>query len=223
MADRGLSGANLSAVQASSVKAVAFVRMDFLAGIRRFHTLIGDLTITHPIFGAETYNGIGDFGGISAVEETIDSRAVGVKLVLSGVSTPLITALKTDTYHRRPASLLIGLRNLATGVLVDDPIEVWAGVMDKGDIGMAKNSGRIVMNCESDADTLRDTSGWLFNDEDQQAIHPGDKAFEYLDQIALMGSIRWGDKTAIPPLGSPGGRGGDGSPAPPGDQPRPVP
>lgn len=201
MAQRSISTLNEAAVLAGHVIPIVFARLNFLSGVLRLHTQIGDITFTHPVFGIETYNGIGDIGGISAIEEGVATRPFGVKLVLTGVKQSLISQVLTDEYHRREANILIGLRNTTTGALVDDPFELWSGFMDKHDISVGKNFGRIIMSCESRADMMQDSDGKIFNDEDQQALHAGDVGFEYLDQISLLGSVPWGDKSVAPPLG----------------------
>ena len=84
--------------------------------MQRFHTEIGAKTATHPIHGAESYLGIGGFGGIGGeVKETTSGAPLGLQLRLTGLDATLINMALTDDYFRREAEIMLGLED-ETGI-----------------------------------------------------------------------------------------------------------
>jgi hypothetical protein len=81
---RTISALNEGALNARVVRPILFLRLDFFTGVKRFHTEIGDRDAVHPIFGNETYTGVGDFGGISSnITESIAQAPQAVKFSLT--------------------------------------------------------------------------------------------------------------------------------------------
>lgn len=200
MAERPLSALNKAAILAGHVIPVIFVRLDFLGNLIVIHSKIGPITWTHPIFGAETYLGIGDYGSISAIQEALSTRPFGVKIKLTGIKGSLINDLLTGKYHRRPAHIFLGL-NDENSALIDVPLEIWSGVMDKPDVGQGRTAGQIIMSCESRADIVHEPQGGVYNHETQISIWPGDTGMEFMAKITMLGPIAWGDGTVLAPLG----------------------
>ena len=191
---RTISAANEAATLASHVKLIVFARLDFPSGVKRFHTEIGPRTATHPVYGAESYIGVGDFGGIEGeVTETLSGAPATLGLVLTGLDTTLINTALTEDYFRRSAELMLGLED-STGNLVDDPVVLFSGYMDKIDIAMNPGESGIRLSLESRATNLLRSSDWRVTDEDLQAENPGDLLFEYVYQMADL-VLRWGRHT----------------------------
>ena len=202
---RTISAANEAALLLGNTKEVVFARLDFGAGVQRFHTEIGPITATHPIYGAELYTGVGDFGGISGeVKESISGAPIGLKIAITGIKASLITTALTDDYFRRDAELMIGLEDEA-GDLGDDPEILFSGFMDKVDISVVKGSGQMLMQLESRGTNLLTSSDWRYTDEDKQAEVPNDLFGEYIYRMADL-QLRWGSQNVN--TGSGGGGGG---------------
>lgn len=202
---RTISAANETATLSQVVKAVLFARLDFFSGVIRVHTDIGPRTATHPVFGAEVYDGIGDFGGISSdVVESVNPAPVQLRLSLTGIKSSLIATALTDDYFRRDAEIMLGLDDSA-GVLVDDPEILFSGYMDKIDMTLGDGSGTMTLNLESRATNLLRSSDQRYTDEDKQAESPGDRAANYIYRMLDL-QLRWGDAFFNSPFRS-GGRG----------------
>lgn len=191
---RTISALNEAATLAKHIKLVLFCRLDFSSGVQRFHTEIGPKDATHPIFGTETYLGIGDFGGIQGdVKETTQGAPQQLVLSLTGVKSSLINTAFTDDYFRRDVEVMIGMEN-ESGALIDDPEILFSGYMDKIDIVFAKRTATLSLTCESRGTNFLSASDYRFTDEDKQRENPGDVFGEYIYRMADL-VLRWGSES----------------------------
>lgn len=191
---RTISATNEAEFLTKEIKIVVFARLDFSSGVQRFHTEIGNKTATHPVFGAELYLGIGDFGGITGdVKESVSGAPIGITLALTGVDSSLINKAFTDDYFRRDADVMIGLED-ETGALIDDPEILFSGFMDKIDIIFLKNKGQISLQLESRGTNLLTASDLRYTDEDKQRETSGDLFAEYIFRMSDL-VLRWGSTT----------------------------
>jgi hypothetical protein len=157
---RTISALNEGALNARVVRPILFLRLDFFTGVKRFHTEIGDRDAVHPIFGNETYTGVGDFGGISSnITESIAQAPQAVKFSLT--------------------EAMFGFDD-ENATLIDDPVIVWSGFMDKVDITLGNNTAEMTMTCESRATIGQQSSDLRFSDEDLQAAVTGELGGEYI-------------------------------------------
>ncbi|MEE8599319.1 MAG: hypothetical protein V3S69_07435 [Dehalococcoidales bacterium] len=208
---RDLAAANETGFSAKVVRPVYFLRLDFSTGVQRYHTEIGPRTITHPIHGAESYTGIGDFGGLEGdIVESISSAPQAVRVSVTGVKSAFNTTIITDDYFRRDVEIMIGLYDDA-GVVLADPEIIFSGFMDKADLVLSDLAGRISLTCESRATNLKLSSDWRFTDEDLQIEFTGDLLAEYVWRMLDL-QLFWGSKEVVTSLGGGGGASpyGDG-------------
>ena len=200
---RTITTLNQNAVLAQIVRPIMFARMAFSSGVQRLHTEIGPRTAVHPIFGSESYTGIGDFGGIvSDIKESISVAPESIKLAITGVKSSFINIALDDDYYRRDIELMFGFDDEA-GVLLDDPVIIWSGFMDKVDINLAEGIGALTLTCESRATNLKGASDLRFTDEDLQAAFTGDLAGEYIFRMADL-QLKWGGEASTGTTGTPG-------------------
>ena len=190
---RTISSTNETATLAANTKIVIFVRLDFSSGVQRWHSEIGPKTATHPLYGAELYTGIGDFGGISSeLKESTSGAPEPLQLAITGVDSSLINIALVDDYFRREAELMLGIED-AAGDLIDDPIILYSGYMDKVDAMVKQNLAQLMMNLESRGTSFLTFSDWRFTDEDLQAEYPGDLMGEYIYAMYDL-QLHWGGK-----------------------------
>ena len=65
---RSIDATLLAALKAPTVWPVCLVEMDFVSGMTRLHSGLGDLVMTDPFTGeALTFLGVGELGSISAL------------------------------------------------------------------------------------------------------------------------------------------------------------
>jgi hypothetical protein len=159
------------------------VDLDFSSGHVRAHDGSGDIVV-----GANTYTGVGIYGGIDAVDESIDVVAKPLKMRLSGVDSSLLAPAMTEVYQGRVATVYLGLCREGTNDLVADPEVIWEGYMDTMSPHLDKES-YIDLNCEHrlrrEPRIARNTS------PDQQLAYAGDKFFDLVPKIPGYSAV-WG-------------------------------
>ena len=211
---RTITTLNETAILSQVVRPILFARMSFSSGVQRLHTEIGPRTATHPIFGAEEYIGIGDFGGMTSdIKESISVAPESISISITGVDSTFINIALDDDYYRRDIELMFGFDD-PDGVLQDDPVIVYSGFMDKAGISIGQGKAEITLSCESRATNLQNSSDRRFSDEDLQAQVNGDLGGEYIFRMADF-VVNWGGDTqdqlsgqpwSQPPRGFAGGR-----------------
>lgn len=193
---RTISSTNETATLAANTKIVIFVRLDFSSGVQRWHSEIGPKTATHPTYGAEGYTGIGDFGGVSSeLKETISGAPEPLTLAIAGVDSSIVNMVLVDDYFRRAAEIMLGIED-AAGDLIDDPIILYSGYMDKVDAAMKQHQAQLELNLESRGTNFLSSSDLRFTDEDLQAEYPGDLMGEYIYKMYDL-QLHWGGKTTM--------------------------
>lgn len=191
---RGLSVANVSALDGVIVRPVVMVQLEFdePTGTLYLHDDIGSITANDWDGVSRTWSGLGDFGGIGKLEEGREISPYKVDLVLSGIDAAIASQVLTDDSVLRSVYILIALLN-DDRELVDDPHPMWGGKID--DLQVAIGSESVIkVTCESQLASFEKVNNKLQNDSDHQARFQGDKFYEYLPQM-LDAKFRWGGKT----------------------------
>src|SRR5690606_37610763 len=104
---RSLTAATAEAARADVAYPVYFVEMHFRSETSRAWTGVGSIA-----WNGETWQGTGQFGRVSAIEETTELRIAGITLELSGVDPALIAAaMDRSEYKRREGAVWMGFTN----------------------------------------------------------------------------------------------------------------
>lgn len=185
---RWVSSANQTAAESQNILMALAVDLDFASGHVRAHDGIGAISI-----GGNSYEGIGSFGSIEAVEESIEVIAKPLKLKLSGVDSSIISKALNETtnYQNRSATLYFVVYNTTTCALVDTPETLWEGRMNQMTIALNGEDSGVSVLCEHRL--RREPRVARYTHEDQQLVYSGDLGFN------LIGKIRgfrgtWGAK-----------------------------
>lgn len=191
MSTRDISATNITATKAGVVRPIAFIRLDFASGVKRMHTDIGPRTAVHPVHGSEVYLGVGDFGGFSSdIIESIGNAAQGLRLSLTGLDATLISDALNDDYHGRDIDTMFGFDD-EDGVLLDDPVNLFSGFMDKVEITLDKGRADMTLICESRQVIAQSAADLRFTDEQLQHDQAGDLAGEYIFRTLDI-QLKWG-------------------------------
>jgi hypothetical protein len=185
------SGTNQTAGDAAHVEPVMFVTLEFPSGVLRMHTRTGTIA-----WGGNDYLGVGKLGNIEAIQEDPQLRPSSVRLVLSGVDSALMSSAITEDYHGRPVVIYHGFMDTTTLALVANPETIFRGIMDYMTCDLGRNSGSIVVQCESEMALWARTRELSYTHESQQLVYPGDRFF---DQVPFMQSkqIDWTKKGGV--------------------------
>ena len=191
---RGLSSSNATALDDALIRPVVFVELEFDAptGTLYLHDDIGPITANDWDGTSRTWSGIGDFGGISKLDEGRDVSPYAVELMLSGIDADIASQVLTDDSVLRNVYILVGLLD-SDRALIDAPHPMWAGYVDDMQVAVGTESV-IRVTCESQLAAFEKVNGRLQNDADHQSEFAADKFFEYLPQM-LDAKFRWGGRT----------------------------
>lgn len=162
------------ALAAGTVRPVLIASLDTASGTVRAWSGIGDLA-----FGGETYNGVGDLGGVSPIKETSDLEATGCNFKFSGISAALVSTALGQIRYGRDAKLWLGLLDGA-GALIADPYLIFQGFTDNAAIDDSAESAAITVSAESRFIDLDRPRARRYTSQDQNISHPGDRGFDYV-------------------------------------------
>lgn len=199
---RSLTAGMITEVTAGKLAPVILCELDFPSGFVRAWSGYGDLIWTRGST-PYTFSGVGEYGGISAVEEAAETRATSLNLSLSGIPTAIAAAALGDKYQGRSGKVWFACISDA-GTLTADPFQLFAGRMDTAQKTDTGETSTITMTLEGRLVDLQNPRILRFTDADQQKLYPGDKFFQYISSIQNKELI-WGQK--VQP-GSPGGAAG---------------
>jgi len=163
-----------AALSAPVVRVVRFVYMAFAPTPIALNTSSWDFD-----YGGITYKGAYGLGSISTVDDS-PGEIKGVQLELSGVSSDYIALALDDAaiVQGTPLTLRTAIINEAFEV-VDAPID-WTGTLDTMSIQEDGDTCTIQVTAESSAVDLLRGAALTYSNADQQALAPGDRAFEYI-------------------------------------------
>lgn len=182
---RDLTTAMSNAVTAPVVVAVMLFKAEYDSGDVCLWTGYGSVT-----FGGDMYIGVGDFGGVDNIEESMDIRASGMTVSLSGIPSSLVAIALSEPYQTRPATIFLAALNLSSGALIADPYP-WSGRMDVMSIEEGPDTAKISLTIESNLIELTRAKERRYTHEDQQIDFPGDLGLEYVAGIQEK-PLNWG-------------------------------
>jgi hypothetical protein len=192
---RGLSGTFTTAADRPVVRPIMFFQLVFDSGTVRIHNGVGTFT-----WGGFTWTGMGALGDVGPLEEGLDLSPFALRITLNGLDPTLVGLALNESIFDRALTIYLGLLD-ASGQLIEDPHVRWEGMMDHINVTLG-NENALELQCEDDLRFFDRANGSLFTDEHQQSRYPGDKFFEYLDQL-VDAQIIWGPDGATNRLGVP--------------------
>ena len=183
-----------AALAAQHVRLVMFAELEFDTATSRIHNSIGTYT-----WGGNDWLGVGDFGGVSSIEEGRDVSPYGVTLTLSplpqyelATDQSVAEEALNQNYYMRPVTLYVGLMDaddtfLTSGGTTYYPIEVWSGFMDTMTVTSGADGDKISLVCESHLAKFDRNAGLMYTNAWQQArlsaAFDGDLFFSHMQDI----------------------------------------
>lgn len=186
---RPLSTAVATALGEPTLRLAVLAEFDFSGGITRYWSGKGDL-----VWNTYTWLGLGNLGGISAIEEASGTQAPGVRFDLSGIPSAAIAVALTDDYQGRSAKAWLVLFD-TSDTLIADPILIFSGVMDVMQINDGGQTATITLNCEGRNIDLSRNRELRYTDTEQQRLFAGDRGLEYVAGLQDK-QIAWGVASA---------------------------
>ena len=190
---RSITTAFKNAIKSSVVRPLLAVELEFSTGTLRFWNGYGDLTMTAG-GSSNTFTGLGDLIGVSAIAESDQVEAIGASLSLTGIKSSFISTALTGNYTNRNASIFLGVFDTSKSVIAD-VYTLFKGKMDIMKIDEGPESATITLNLENRLIALDRPLNRRFTHEDQQERFSGDLGLEFVPDLQDK-EIIWGKKTS---------------------------
>lgn len=211
---RTLNLATQSALSADTVRPLLAAELDFGGGWLRVWTGVGPL-----VLGGNTFSGIGNFGGVSPVEDVAEVSARGLSFSISGVPSDLVSGVLSAQYRGRECKLWLAVFPESRAGIVGDPVLLFRGIMSDAEINDNGDTAEIKIQAENRLAVLSRPRVVRFTHEQQMQRFPGDRGLEYISKQSER-PIYWGvPAPAGAAGGSPGGGGGGGGDGRPREEP----
>lgn len=145
---------------------------------------------------AQTWLGAGNLGSISPITETVQIRAEGVKLTLSGIPTEMLSMALEDIVVGYPVKIWFGALSDA-GVVLPNPYQSFSGRVDAIHVQLGGQTCSITIECESDLIRLQIPNVRYWTHAEQQREFPGDTGFSRVESLKDV-RLNWGSPTGSP-------------------------
>ena len=199
---RDLASNTAAQYAATHVNPIIFVKLEFdtaapnSTGTIRLHNGLGTYNWNaNDGAGIRAWQGTGDLGQISAIEEGDEISPYSIQLTLSGIDTSIAAEAARETYYQRPVTLYVGALN-ASDELVATPDVIWTGFIDTMDAVLGGDNGdSIVLTAESELAMFDRSSNYLYTNAQQQSDSSGDTFFTHLQEMEDL-TLDWGKRKA---------------------------
>jgi hypothetical protein len=178
-----------TAISGALLRPVVFVYLDFLSAPVRMWNGVGNIE-----WDGETWVGVGDLIDLGQIEEASDGSATSMVSTLAGVPSDLTAGVYQDQWQGREAVAWLGAID-EDGVLIEEPLQIRAGIMDSLGDSDDGQSAVFTMTIETPALDQGNNRAWRLTNEIQQSFFPGDKGLEFTTVLSSV-PIRWGAATA---------------------------
>jgi hypothetical protein len=172
--DRAVSAANAGQLTATLVRPVFLVSLAFANETVYAWTGVGNL-----VWEGNTYLGVGQLGNVSPIVEGSEVSAQGITLTLSGIPANLLSDSLTEIQAGNLAQVYLGFVD-QNGVLVDDPIPAFIGLLDQPTIDASTDTATIAITVENRMSDMNRARGGRYTDQDQRSRYPNDGSLKYV-------------------------------------------
>lgn len=182
---RNLTAALNTEFTADNFRVVFFFKSVWSSGTTYLWTGYEDIS-----WDGQTWLGVGQFAGISNIEETQEIRAAGATFTLAGVPSALLALALGDARQGNEVSLWVGALDSSNAIVVD-PYKVFSGLMDVPGIQEGGETSTITLQAENRLIELDRPREVRFSDRFQQNRFASDVGFEYVAGLQDK-PINWG-------------------------------
>ena len=168
-----LSSAAATAMMGRNVPLALFVEMDLSSPL---FLNTGGIDL---IYSGNTYYGMKGLGTVDVVKD-IASEVSNLKFQLQGVSQSLIAEALTENVQGKAVRIKLAILDPTTYQILDVSMR-WAGKLDVMTLNTGGGTGTIDVTAEHAGIDLIRPGNSLYTHTEQQRLHPGDLAFQYMD------------------------------------------
>lgn len=180
------AGAITESEKSSGAKEIVFVKMELDSGDVRLWNGKGSID-----FNSETYTGLGDFGQISEIVSSIDTRPFSISFEVSGIigTNDMIAEAEAEDIIGRAITIWVGYLDDNYDIVADPTIE-FRGRLDTMPIILGETL-TVGITAESRLADWYRSKIRRFTDGDQKQEFPSDKGYEF-SIVGLSREIIWG-------------------------------
>lgn len=182
---RSLSNDMQNVTTSTVVRPIILVEAEFDSSDVLIWSGIGDLS-----WDSKTWIGTGQLLRVDAMEESVEMRAVGTTVTLSGIPSELLSIALQEDYQGRQLTVYLGAFD-DSGTVITSPVIVFKGRMDIMTISESGDSASIQVNVENRLIDFERPRERRYTSEDQKIDFPSDKGFEFVSTIQDK-EIVWG-------------------------------
>lgn len=187
----------LTEIQTGKLRPVMFYEGVFLSDTLRLWTGLGTVS-----WNGQSWLGVGQLLGLTAIEEASDNTSTGFTVSLQA-SSGLINRALQECRHNKVGKIWLGALD-AAGAIIADPILSRSGFLDYPKISDSGETCTIAVMYEDENADLRRPRERRYTHEDQKIDYPTDLGFEYvaaLQEGAIPSSVV---ATPTAPVNTPG-------------------
>jgi len=181
---RGLTAGMITQANATRLQPVLLYEGEFQSGTVRLWTGVGPLT-----WNSVVWTGAGNLLGITPIEETRDTRAVGIAVTLSGISSSIIAIALTEARLKKAGKIYFGC--MVNNALVVDPALAYMGFLDVPTIEDHGETCTVTITYESELIDLQRPRIRRYTDNDQKLDYESDNGFAFVSEIQNR-EVLWG-------------------------------
>jgi hypothetical protein len=180
---RGIDTEAAAAAVAETVSRVLLVTLEFDSATSYITTASRNI-----VWDGATYVGVGQFGSVSAIEESGELASYSLSMELTGIPRDVIAVALTEPYQNRMAQVYECLFDEDEQV-IDSPVLMFRGRMDVMAVDLGETAS-ITLSCTNRLADWERPKMTRYSDEDQQRLHPGDYGCQYAVQMETK-EINW--------------------------------
>lgn len=182
---RALSVEVLEQLAADALRPVIFCESLFRSGYLRLWSGLGEIP-----WDGKVWFGLGIMTSISTIKESVDVRADGINLILSGIPQEMLQKGLNEAVQGNPVKIWFGVLDESNNVIAD-PYMAFGGRMDVPTISEDGTTATIELSVENRLIDLHRTRERRYTDRDQQLDYPGDRGLEFVPNVQEWNGI-WG-------------------------------
>ena len=181
---RDLTASVQSAIEATQVQPFLLFEGLFSSGYVRMWSGYGDLS-----WNGQTWTGVGNLMGISAVQETSEIQANGITISMNGIPSELISLALQEAEQGKSGKVYLGFLD-ESGVIAN-PHMIFEGKLDIPAIQEEGEMSTISITYESRLINLQRARESRFTNEEQQREYAGDLGCEFVPSMKEV-TLTWG-------------------------------
>lgn len=186
---RNLSATMATAVTGSDLKPIILIEAQFDSNAPSSYLYLWN-GIGNLSWNGYTWIGAGAIMDVSAVEESADLKATGVKVSITGIPSEYISLSFNEDYQGRPLIVRFALLDSSNSVIAT-PFILFSGRMDVMSIAESGDTSIIEITVENRLIDFERPKVRRYTDQDQKIDHPTDKGLEFVTSIQDK-EIIWG-------------------------------